>query len=506
VAVRGGRSSHAGAAGFGDLAALLRPGQLGDPVAAVHAVLAASEADWLLLFDNAPGLAAVRDVLPPAGSGCVLVTTRDAHWPGGYVVDVPVLDREVAAGFLQERTGSTDQEAAGELADELGGLPLALEQAAAYMRAAGRSIAAYLEMFRRRRDELLACGDPAGYDKPVGTAWALAFDQLQAAPLAVALLRLLACCAPELIPVHVLLQPQPGLAEQLPAELAELAADVLAADNAIAALRQFSLVSLPENGLVSVHRLVQAVTLGQLSLQEASQWRTAARSLIEAALPADPQLSASWPSYAVLLPHAEAALPAESVGMASVAVYLGSSGNYAAARDLTQRLAAACLQVSGAEHPDTLLTRANVAYWTGEAGDPAAARDQYAALLPVTEQVLGAEHPQVLTYRGNLAFCTGQAGDAAAARDLFAAVLRIRERVLGAEHPDTLYARANLADWTGEAGDPVAARDQWAALLPVRERVLGARHPDTRTTRRACADWRIEAERQAWVRAAAFHK
>ena len=69
--------------------------------------------------------------------------------------------------------------AARELAGELGGLPLALEQAAAYMQATGRSIAEYLALFRQRRADLLARGEPAGYGKQVATTWALAFDQLQ---------------------------------------------------------------------------------------------------------------------------------------------------------------------------------------------------------------------------------------------------------------------------------------------------------------------------------------
>jgi hypothetical protein len=107
------------AAGFGDLAAQLGARSLldgGDPVAQVHAALAARPGDWLLVLDNAPSAAAVRDVLPPAGGGRVLVTSQDAHWPGGRVVEVPVLDREVAAGFLLARTGSADVSAAGELA------------------------------------------------------------------------------------------------------------------------------------------------------------------------------------------------------------------------------------------------------------------------------------------------------------------------------------------------------------------------------------------------------
>ena len=61
----------------------------------------------------------------------------------------------------------------------------------------------------------------------------------------------------------------------------------------------------------------------------------------------------------------------------------GTSGSYAAARDLQRRVADARERILGPEHPDTLTARADLARWTGEAGDAAGARDQFAALLPV---------------------------------------------------------------------------------------------------------------------------
>jgi hypothetical protein len=100
------------AAGFTELAAALgaREGA-GDPVVTVHGALAASAAEWLLMFDNAPDPEAVEAFLPPAGRGRVLITSRNALWPPGQAVEVPVLDRDVAADFLAVRTGDTDRQA-----------------------------------------------------------------------------------------------------------------------------------------------------------------------------------------------------------------------------------------------------------------------------------------------------------------------------------------------------------------------------------------------------------
>ncbi len=168
-----------------------------DPVAAVHAVLARAGAPWLLVLDNAPGYEEVAGVLPPAGQGRVVVTSQSQHWPPGMAEQVPVLDTGVASGFLTARTGDGDHNAAAELARELGGLPLALEQAAAFMLATGMPLVAYLAEFRRQQDTLLARGQAAGHREHVAATLGLALDRLdQQAPPAAALIRLLAVLSP----------------------------------------------------------------------------------------------------------------------------------------------------------------------------------------------------------------------------------------------------------------------------------------------------------------------
>jgi hypothetical protein len=304
------------------------------------------------------------------------------------------------------------------------------------------------------------------------------------APAAAGLVRLLAFLAPEPVPLTVLLAGDAAagrLSPEVAAAVGGLLGDAVAAGDAIAALRRYSLVTPAGDGLVLVHRLVLAITRAQLPADEADGWGQAAAALVEAAVPADPQLPAGWPVCAVLLPHARAVLDLTSSGIWRIAQYLAWSGSYLAGWDLFQLIADARTgsDVLGAEHPGTLATRHELARWTGQAGDAAGARDQLAALLPVRERVEGAEHPGTLITRTQLAIWTGNAGDAAGARDQLAALLPIEERVLDAEHPDTLTTRHELARWTGWTGDAAGARDQFAALLPVRERVSGAEHPQT---------------------------
>ena len=496
--------------GFGQLAAQLGARDVADtrdPVASVHGVFAAFPGEWLLIFDNAPDRASVEEFLPPAGPGRVLITSQSALWSRGQALEVQVLDIGVAAGFLADRTGDPDRQAAWDLADTLGGLPLALEQAAAYVQASGNSIAGYLGLFRQRRPDLLGRGEPSGYSQTVATAWRLAFEDLQhAAPGAVGLLRLLAFCAPEAIPLRLLLQPRPALAGRLGQEVAPvlkpLLEDPLSAADAVAALRRYSLVTPAADGSVSMHRLVQAVTADQMPAGLASQWRQAAAALVEAAIPGDPQLPATWSTYAALVPHARAVLDLTSGGLWQIARYLGFSGSYPAARDLSRQIGDAYKQdeAFGPDHPETLAARRDLAGWTGRAGDAAGARDQFAALLPIIERVLRSEHPDTLVTRHELAVWTGEAGDAAGARDQYAALLPIRERVLGPEHPRSLATRGELARWTGQAGDPAAARDQYAALLPELEERLGPEHPDALIARHELAYWTGRAANPAAAR------
>ena len=521
---------------------------LRDPVASVHAVLARAGAGWLLVFDNAPDRASVEAFVPPAGPGRVLITTQNQHWPPGQALDVPVLAPQVAADFLVTRTGDPDRAAARELAVELGGLPLALEQAAAYMQATGTTLARYLPLFRGRQADLLARGDASGHPADVAATLGLALSRLaDEAPAAAGLVCLLAFLAPEPVPLALLLagaQAAGRLGPEVAAVVGPLLGDAVAAGDVITALRRYSLISPAGDGLVLVHRLVQAITRARLPAEVAGQWEQAAAALIQIAVPANARLPEAWPVFAVLLPHARPVLDLTSDGMQRIARYLGYSGSYPAARDLYQLIAdahtdsdaygpehprtltarhnvavwtgaagdaaGACDQLAallpirerirGPEHPDTLITRRELAHWTGEAGDAAGARDQVTALLPISERVMGPEHPDTLITRGNLAAWTGQAGDAAGARDQLAALLPIRERVMGPEHPDTLTTRASLAAWTGQAGDAAGARDQLAALLPIRERVRGPEHPDTLTTRASLAYWTGQAGDAAGAR------
>jgi hypothetical protein len=153
---------------------------------------------WLLVFDNAEQPAELAAYQPTGGGGQVLVTSRNPAWGAlGQAVRVDVLPREQAVTLLLRRTPDQDPTAAAAVAAALGDLPLALEQATAYLEQTGMPLAAYLAAYQRRQQQLLAKGRAVAYQGQVDTTWQLSIDRVT--PAGVELLRLCAFLAPEAI-------------------------------------------------------------------------------------------------------------------------------------------------------------------------------------------------------------------------------------------------------------------------------------------------------------------
>ncbi|WP_196470013.1 FxSxx-COOH system tetratricopeptide repeat protein [Planomonospora sp. ID91781] len=444
---------------------------------------------WLVVFDNVEDADHLQPYLGRLTGGQVLITSRrDTGWQEiGGVLRLGTLTRAAAVQLLQGliAPAAWDPIAAAELAAELGELPLALKHAGAYIaRTPGMTIPGYLHLLRTASARHAARPWEGSAEHAVARTWAVTMDRIAATDrLAMRLLRLLACYAPDDLPCAVLY----GLAE-------DGTVDEIQVAETLGVLAAYSMINRSGDGhAVSVHRLVQAVTRTSMDERDRTVLAAEAAALLQAALPDDPDRITSWPAYARLLPHARIVLTPDSPGMSYVLAYLHASGDWRTARTLQQQHLEALNENLGPGHPETLTARHGLAVWTGEAGDAVAARELFAELLPVRERVLGADHPDTLTTRHGLAYWTGRAGDVVAARELFAELLPVRERVLGADHPDTLTTRNQLAVWTGRAGDAVAARELFAELLPMRERVLGADHPDTLTTRHGLARWTGEA-------------
>ncbi|WP_219414408.1 BTAD domain-containing putative transcriptional regulator [Pseudonocardia nigra] len=207
---------------------------------------------WILVFDNVDEPGWIEPFLPTALHGDVIITSRNPAWRRlARPIAVPPLARPESVMYVTERSGDPDAEAADALADLLGDLPLALEQACAYIEQTGMSVPDYVRLFRERRASLLlrdAAGGPT-----VTTTWGLAFDRLwRRSPRAAAVLETMAFLSPDAIELGT---------------LAPLADDELDLQDALAELLRLSLVDRKGN-VLRVHRLVQDVVRARLSPEQ----------------------------------------------------------------------------------------------------------------------------------------------------------------------------------------------------------------------------------------------
>lgn len=500
---------------FGTLLDILIPHyaeQAHDPVQAVHAILANRPDPWLLVLDNIAEPEALRGLLPAAGIGDVLVTSRAGTWPDRHVV-LPVrpLVPSHAVHLITSLSGDADQTSAAILAEELGGLPLALAQAACYVAHSALDLAGYLTLYRSRRAELHHQGRAPDYPDTLATTWQLAFDQLS--PRARALLNLLAWYAPDAIPLDLLLTAKTDhlqLPEPVTALLQSLLNDALHQHQAITELLAYGLLTRSgPAGSVTVHRLVQAVTADQLTANnEHRTWMNAAAVLFDAIHPkwrAVPPMWAGgmagasivWQSLQThlraLIEHLEPDQPITLDLRHIHAYWMGEAGEIVRARELLAELVDDDERILGPHHPTTLLARTGFAYFTGQVGEIRRARELATAVVEDLRRVLGAGHMYTLLAQGSLIRWTALSGEIARARDLNAAVVEDVQRALGADDLLTLGHRSRLVRWTGEAGDPARARDLAAAVVEDDKQALGPDHRETLAARAYLVRWTGEA-------------
>ncbi|MGH3615971.1 MAG: FxSxx-COOH system tetratricopeptide repeat protein [Pseudonocardia sp.] len=477
------------------------PGEAQDSAAAAVQLLRNRERfpRWLVIADNAGASSDLSGLLAAAGSGGhVLVTSRDPSWAQvAQTVEVDVLSRAEAVALLHARAPRLTDAQAHHIAELLGGLPLALEQAGAWLANSGMSAADYANRVEHRAREILTEGAPAGYPVAVGATWTVAVDTLDD-PAAVMLLRLWAFFGPDPIPTDLIGSDTTPI---VPAVLATLAADPLTLSRVIARLTAFGLVRLAEQGVV-MHRLVQTVLRDHMPTSDRDGMYRTVHALLAAAAPADPHDPTGWTRYAQLYPHALATNVVDGetddarLLIQQLCNYLRSAGDYPNSLALARHAYRRWQRNLGEDHPDTITAAGNLGNTLRALGDYPGARATQEDVLARSRRILGADHPDTVTAAAHLATTLWALGDLPGARSIDEDVLARRRRILGADHPDTVTAAANLAATLWALGDYPGARATEEDVLARSRRILGADHPDTvtaaanlATTLRALGDY-----------------
>ena len=446
---------------------------------------------WLVIFDNAPGPEAIHPWAERlTGDGHLLLTSRNEQWDG-LAEPVPITQwpLEESVQYLLRRTGQTDRITAELLARDFDGLALALEHAAAYMKAGdGTSLQAYRQHWQKNLAKA-----PKGHEYTASVAFAIGLSLKRVQEESAAaydLLQLLAWLAPDRIPRQELFE---AGARALPENLRTALADPDAWTTLIEALAASSLIRRERtDGLVTgyyVHRVVQQLLRHR---QPDESWLHQACNFLNAAIPFDAGEPQHWPASSALLPHVRAvrrhsnpaAAPA-SLGrlLNEMGIYLREIGLYHESRDYRQLALDTDLKILGPDHPSVATSRSNLATLLQDLGDLPAARHQIELALNAGLKTLRPDHPEIAIRRSNLATILRDLGDLPAARQQIDLALAADLKNFGPDHPNVAIRRANLATILRDLGDLPAARQQIELALAVNLETLGPDHPIVATCR-----------------------
>ncbi|MEM9817189.1 MAG: tetratricopeptide repeat protein [Cyanobacteria bacterium P01_D01_bin.6] len=462
---------------------------------------------WLLIFDNADHPEHLKPFRPRQAQGHILLTSRAQTFDSFGIVR-PISLQKMPAGeavaFLFKRASRdthdpTEQDAAAALAAELGFLPLALEQAGAFILRRQLRFNTYLSQYRKQRLALLErqlpkIGNEQQRDRSVRTTWQLNFEAVQAInPASAELLQLSAFVAPDSIPYELLIAGRASLGSLLTNALAaedkEEASFVLA--ELLEPLSQYSLIRVePDIDSYTIHRLVQDVVKAEMDEVSHRLWL---ERTIEAVPQAFPNAEyGNWPDCDRLLPHAKAAIHSATTEqieseptallLARTGYYLNERTQYSEAEPLLQEALVMRKRLLGDEHPDVATSLNNLATLYKNQGRYSEAEPLLQEALVMRKRLLGNEHPDVATSLNNLAGLYRNQGRYSEAEPLLQEALAMRKRLLGNEHSDVAASLNNLAFLYYNQGRYSDAEPLFQEALAMWKRLLGDEHPNVATS------------------------
>ncbi|MFE0731785.1 tetratricopeptide repeat protein, partial [Streptomyces antibioticus] len=432
--------------------------------------LAGTDRRWLVVLDDITDPSAVDAWWPDGSSrnGWVLATTRrhDAllSGQGRRLVNLSLYTAEEAGAYLRQRLTDAGREhlyqpeAAQELAEALGRLPLALGHAAAYMINKRCSLGDYLHRFRDASallDDLFpADADTERYGRRVAAALLLSLKAIEAndsTALARPLFMLMSLMDPVGHPpglwttppaLHHLRSARP-VRRRFLRRRQPPAVTPQEIHTALGSLLTYALVAQDtKDAPLRVHALTARAMRETIT---APALPALARATADAVLSLWPEPEhLDWDRAAVLRAntrmldehtHPHLWQPNVHGCIWRVSRSLRAAGLYQQALAYAQEALENISSLPGPDHPDTLTARSNLAISYSDAGRTQDALDLFERVLADMERLLGPDHPDTLSARSNLAISYSDAGRTQDALDLRKRVLADRERLLGPDHP-----------------------------------------------------------------------
>ncbi len=459
--------------------------------------------NWLLILDNVEDMSLVERFLPPFLHGYVLVTTRaQAVGPLAehiYLQQMTteestvlllrrskllVIDRDTRSNAVPQQFARTSM-AITELLD---GLPLAIDQAGAYIEETGCTLEDYLERYQQHRLALLGRRGEHTMEHPasvVATA-SLCIERVkQRNPAAVELLHFCAFLHPDAIYEDVL---HTG-ASALSPLLAAVVSQPLLFDDAIASLRTVSLLHRDtKNKQLTLHRLIQAILKDLLPSSAQHQWAEDVIKVINLAFPETEsidtiqQCERLLPQVLVcadLIAQRQCNFSEAACLLHKAGHYLLFRGQYAQSERFLHN--ALALYRQSTEISDTsiasILTSLGTIYEAQ--GRYSQAEEAYRQALALREKILPSHHPdiaEILTYIGRVELCQAHYTEASIVLEQ---VLACQELQPKPDHPHLLITLHLMAALYHQQGNHTQAEDMLQRAVITCQQNLGDTHPST---------------------------
>ncbi|WP_307793371.1 FxSxx-COOH system tetratricopeptide repeat protein [Amycolatopsis sp. MtRt-6] len=461
---------------------------------------------WLLVFDSAEDVALVRQFFPTNGPGEILITSRNAEWASvARPLEVAVFERSESVELLRRRGPEIDVAEAEQLAERLGDLPLAIEQAAAWRAETGMPVQEYLRLFDEKVAEILDTSSPADYEVSVAAAWNVAFDELRTRnPVAHQLLQICAFFAPE--PISRAFFSGVGSISILP-EIDTALRDPMKLARAIRDINRYSLAKIDHrtNSIV-LHRLVQIVLRNRMTPQHRAEMRHGAHLLLAKRDPNDPTSSKQWPRYQEILPHV---YPSEIVEcddrwvrqlVINLMRYLYQWGDHDEALRLAELAHRNWTERLGADDEQTLQAAERLGYFCWVTGRYAEAAAINRTILDTRRELSGDNSEETLAAQIAVSGDLSAQGDFLASRDLTEDVYQKAKALFGEDDPVTLRAARIHGTNLRLTGQYREAAELDEANYQRQTEILGYDHAETLSSRAGLIIDRREAGDYVWAR------
>ena len=440
---------------------------------------------WLLIFDNAEDSEDLAAFLP-SGSGHVIITSRNRAWTRhAGPVELDVFSQQESVGHLVRHVPQLDKADARRVADALGHLPLAVEQAAAWLAETGMAAALYAEWLETQATSALGLNKPPDYAKPVVAAWNLSISQLrERSPASIRLLQILAFCSPG--PISERLLYGNAMIESLQPYDGTLSKPMLS--RVIGEISRFALVRVDQSSSpVQVHRLVQAVIRSQMSDEEQIDARHQVHRILTGARPRQGETDdpANWSTYDIIWPHLGPSVAEECDDPRTRQLlidwvrYQWKHGEFEAGVALAKRLLNLWSHQLGSDHQQTLHLQFQIANVLRSQGQFEEARDLDTYVLERQRMMLGADHPHTLMTANGLSADLRALGEFQNSLTLDEATYESFRDQFGQDYPRTLVAGHNLGCSLRLTGNRFTARRLDEETLHRQTVVLGEDHPLT---------------------------